>query len=200
MIGEKTAQTLKGLGVRVIRTLAEMPMEMLENVFGKVGIELWRRANGIDESPVTPYREQKSISTEETFENDTIDIVFLQSKLVKMTQKIGFELRQQNKLTGTISIKIRYANFDTVNKQCAIEYSCSDHLLIPKVKELFTKLYDKRMLIRLVGVKFSNLIPGNYQIDLFRDKYEMINLYKALDGLNNKYGRFLIMRASGITD
>ncbi|MGZ8538420.1 MAG: DNA polymerase IV [Flavisolibacter sp.] len=200
MIGEKTAQTLKGLGVRIIRTLAEMPMEMLENVFGKIGIELWRRANGIDESPVTPYREQKSISTEETFENDTIDMVFLQSKLVKMTQKIGFELRQQNKLAGTISIKIRYANFDTVNKQCSIEYSCSDHLLIPKVKELFTKLYDKRMLIRLVGVRFSNLIPGNYQIDLFRDKYEMINLYKALDGLNNKYGRFLIMRASGIAD
>jgi DNA polymerase-4 len=198
MIGEKTAQTLKGLGIRVIRTLAEMPMEMLENVFGKIGIELWRRANGIDESPVTPYREQKSISTEETFDTDTIDIAFIHSKLVNMTQKIAFELRQQNKLTGTISVKIRYANFDTVNKQCLINYSCSDHLLLPKIKELFTKLYDRRMLIRLVGIRFSNLIPGNYQINLFEDSQETIKLYQALDSVNHQYGRFLIMRASGL--
>lgn len=198
MIGEKTAQTLKGLGVRIIRTLAEMPAEMLENVFGKVGIELWRRANGIDESPVTPYREQKSISTENTFETDTIDVAFLQSQLVKMTQKVAFELRQQNKLTGTIAVKIRYANFDTVSRQCSVAYTCSDHLLIPKIKDLFGKLYDRRMLIRLIGVRFSNLIPGNYQIDLFQDSQEMIDLYKALDSVNHRYGRFLIMRASGL--
>lgn len=197
MIGEKTAQTLKGLGIRIIRTLAEMPVEMMENVFGKTGIELWRRANGIDESPVTPYREQKSISTEQTFETDTIDIVFLQSQLVKMTQKIAYELRKQNKLTGCISVKIRYANFDTLNKQAAIAYTGSDHLLIPKVKELFTKLYDRRMLIRLIGIRFSHLIPGNYQINLFDDTQELIKLYQALDSVNNRYGKLMIMRASG---
>jgi DNA polymerase-4 len=198
MIGDKTAQTLKGLGIRIIRTLAEMPMDMLENVFGKIGIELWRRANGIDESPITPYREQKSISTEETFDTDTIDITFIQSKLVSMTQKIAFELRQQNKLTGTISVKIRYANFDTVSKQCVINYTSSDHIIIPKIKDLFTKLYDRRMLIRLAGIRFTDLIPGNYQIDLFQDTQEMINLYKAVDSVNHQYGRFLVMRASGI--
>jgi DNA polymerase IV len=169
----------------------------MENVFGKTGIELWRRANGIDESPVTPYREQKSISTEQTFETDTIDIIFLQSQLVKMTQKIAFELRKQNKLTGCVSVKIRYANFDTLNKQNTIAYTCSDHLLIPKVKELFTKLYDRRMLIRLVGIRFTHLIPGNYQINLFDDSQEMISLYKALDSVNRQYGKFMIMRASG---
>jgi DNA polymerase IV len=197
MIGDKTAETLKGLGIRIIKTLAEMPVEMMENVFGKTGIELWRRANGIDESPVTPYREQKSISTEQTFEADTIDIVFLQSQLVKMTQKIAFELRKQNKLAGCVSVKIRYANFDTLNKQSTIGYTCSDHLLIPKVKELFTKLYDRRMLIRLIGIRFTHLIPGNYQINLFDDSQEMIRLYKALDGVNQKYGKMMIMRASG---
>lgn len=198
MIGEKTASTLKGLGIRIIRTLAEMPMEMLENLFGKTGIELWRRANGIDDSLVTPYREQKSISTEETFDTDTIDMRFLHSTLVRMTQKTAFELRQQNKMTGTISVKIRYANFDTVNKQCSIDYTGSDHVLLPKIKELFSKLYDRRMLIRLIGIRFSNLIPGNYQIDLFEDKQETIELYQALDGVNTRYGRFLVMRASGI--
>ncbi len=197
MIGEKTAQTLKGLGIRIIRTLAEMPVEMMENVFGKTGIELWRRANGIDDSPVTPYREQKSISTEQTFETDTIDMVFLHSQLVKMTQKIAYELRKQNKLTGCISVKIRYANFDTLNKQSTIAYTGSDHLLIPKVKELFTKLYDRRMLIRLIGIRFSHLIPGNYQINLFDDTQELISLYQALDSVNNRYGKLMIMRASG---
>ncbi len=197
MIGEKTAQTLKGLGIRIIRTLAEMPVEMMENVFGKTGIELWRRANGIDESPVTPYREQKSISTEQTFETDTIDVAFLQSQLVKMTQKIAYELRKQNKLTGCINVKIRYANFDTLNKQSTIAYTGSDHLLIPKVKELFTKLYDRRMLIRLIGIRFSHLIPGNYQINLFDDTQELIRLYQALDSVNNRYGKLMIIRASG---
>lgn len=197
MIGEKTGSLLRQLGIRIIKTLSEIPVEMLTNMFGKNGIELWRRANGIDESPVTPYREQKSISTENTFESDTIDLQFLNSELVRMTQKIAFELRSQNKLTGCITVKIRYSNFDTVTKQVAIPYTCADHQLLPHVKELFKKLYDRRMLIRLIGVRFSHLIPGNYQINLFQDSEEMIRLYQALDSVNHQYGRFMIMRASG---
>jgi DNA polymerase-4 len=197
MIGDKTGTLLRQLGIRIIKTLSEIPIEMLTNMFGKNGIELWRRANGIDETPVTPYREQKSISTENTFESDTIDLQFLNSELVRMTQKIAFELRSQNKVTGCITVKIRYSNFDTVTKQIAIPYTCADHQLLPYVKELFKKLYDRRMLIRLIGVRFSHLIPGNYQINLFQDSEEMIRLYQALDSVNHQYGRFMIMRASG---
>ncbi|MGE5521445.1 MAG: DNA polymerase IV [Candidatus Dadabacteria bacterium] len=197
MIGEKMTKTLRGLGVRIIRTLAEMPIEMLENMFGKTGIELWRRANAIDESPIIPFHEQKSISTESTFETDTINTDFLRSELVRMIQKITFELREQNKLAGCVSVKLRYADFETVNKQAIIGYTSADHLLIPKVKELFEKLYDRRQLVRLVGVKLTDLVPGNYQINLFSDKEEMIRLYQALDSVNHKYGGFLVMRASG---
>jgi DNA polymerase IV len=171
---------------------------MMENLMGKNGIELWRRANGIDDSPVVPYHEQKSISTETTFETDTIDIRFMQAQLVKMTERIGFELRQQNKLTGCITVKIRYADFNTLTKQSTIAYTSADHILLKKVKELFTKLYDRRLLVRLIGVRFSHLVPGNYQIDLFEDTTEMIRLYQALDSLNHRYGRYLIMRASGL--
>lgn len=198
MIGEKTALTLKSLGIRLIRTIAEMPVNMLESVFGKNGIELWRKANGIDESPVTPYREQKSISTEETFENDTIDIAMLNATLVRMTQKIAFELRSQNRMCSTVSVKMRYANFDTVSKQSSVDFTCSDHVLIPMVKELFAKLYDRRLLVRLIGVRFTNLVPGNYQVNLFEDTDEYIRLYQTLDGINKKYGGFNIMRASGL--
>jgi DNA polymerase IV len=198
MVGEKTSALLRQMGVMTIQTLSEIPVEMMENLMGKNGIELWRRANGIDESPVVPYHEQKSISTETTFESDTIDIRFMQAQLVKMTERISFELRQQNKLTGCITVKIRYADFNTLTKQCTIAYTSADHILLKKVKELFTKLYDRRLLVRLIGVRFSHLVPGNYQIDLFEDTTEMIRLYQALDSLNYRYGRYLIMRASGL--
>lgn len=198
MIGEKTADTLKSLGIRIIRTIAEMPVNMLESVFGKNGTELWRKANGIDDSPVRPYREQKSISTEETFENDTIDVDMLLSTLVRMTQKIAFELRSQNRMCSTVSIKMRYANFDTVSKQVSIDFTCSDHILIPKVKDLFQRLYDRRLLVRLIGVRFTNLVPGNYQINLFEDTDEYIRLYKTLDEINTRYGGLQIMRASSL--
>ena len=186
------------MGVRTIQTLSEIPVEMLANLMGQNGIELWRRANGIDDTPVVPYHEQKSISTESTFESDTIDIHFMNSQLVKMTEKIGYELRSQNKLTGCVTVKIRYSNFDTVTRQCTIAYTALDHLLIKTVKEIFERLYDRRLLVRLIGVRFTHLVPGNYQISLFDDTDEMIRLYQELDKLNGRYGRYLIMRASGL--
>jgi DNA polymerase IV len=198
MVGEKTGQLLQQMGVRDIRTLSEIPQEMMGNLLGKNGLELWRRANGIDETPVVPYQERKSISTENTFESDTIDIRFMHAQLVQMTEKIAFELRQQSKLAGCITVKLRYANFDTVSKQCMIPYTALDHLLLEKVKELFDVLYDRRLLVRLLGVKFSHLVPGNYQISLFDDTDDLIKLYQAIDKLNGRFGRYLIMRASGL--
>ncbi|HEV7334129.1 MAG TPA: DNA polymerase IV [Flavisolibacter sp.] len=198
MVGPKTTELLRQMGVVKIQTLSEIPVEMMENLLGKNGIELWRRANGIDESPVVPYHEQKSISAENTFESDTIDMRFLEAQLVKMTERVGFELRQQTKLTGCITVKIRYADFNTVTKQQAIAYTALDHLLIEKVKELFHKLYDRRLLVRLIGIRLSHLVPGNYQISLFDDTDDFIKLYQAIDGLNGRFGRYMIMRASGL--
>jgi DNA polymerase IV len=198
MAGPKTTELLRQMGVVKIRTLSEIPVEMMENLMGKPGIELWRRANGIDESPVVPYSEQKSISTENTFESDTIDIRFLQARLVQMTEKIAFELRQQNKLTGCVTVKLRYSDFNTVTKQCTIAYTALDHLLLQTVKDLFNKLYDRRLLVRLIGVRFTHLVPGNYQISLFDDTDDLIRLYQEIDKLNGRFGRYLVMRASGL--
>jgi DNA polymerase-4 len=197
MVGKQTTELLRQMGVETIRVLSEIPMEMLGNLFGKNGIELWRRANGIDESPVVPYSEQKSISTENTFQTDTTNMTFLNNELVRMTEKIAFELRQQNKLTGCITVKLRYSNFDTVTKQASIPYTGSDHVLLQKVKELFAQLYDRRMLIRLVGVRFTHLIPGNYQINLFDDTQEMIHLYQSIDHVKRRFGNHLLRRGVG---
>lgn len=200
MVGKQTTDLLRQMGVETIRVLAEIPMEMLANIFGKNGIELWRRANGIDESPVVPYSEQKSISTENTFHSDTTDMTFLGNELVKMTEKIAFELRQQNKLTGCVTVKVRYSNFDTVTRQATIPYCGSDHVLLQKVKELFAQLYDRRLLVRLLGVRFTHLIPGNYQIDLFDDTQEMIRLYQSIDHIKRRFGSGLLRRAVGFVN
>ncbi|QNL52595.1 hypothetical protein H8S90_18875 [Olivibacter sp. SDN3] len=87
--------------------------------------------------------------------------------LVGMVVKIAFELREQRKLASCITVQIRYANFETVSRQMKIPYTSLDGLLITKAKELFDKLYDRRMLIRLVGVKLSGLVGGFEQTDLY---------------------------------
>ncbi|MBZ5857101.1 DNA polymerase IV [Flavihumibacter profundi] len=196
-IGKETSALLEKMGVETVRTLSEIPVVMLHNLLGKTGIELSRRANGIDETPVVPYREQKSISTEQTFPSDTIDMHFLQSQLVRMTESIAFELRKQNKLTGCVTVKLRYANFDTVTKQCSIAYAAADHILLSTARSLFEQLYDRRMLVRLLGIRFTHLIPGNYQISLFDDTQEMIRLYQAIDSVKIRFGESKLKRAGG---
>ena len=197
-VGKQTAFLLLKMGVQTVKILSEIPLVMMTNLLGKSGSDLWRKANGIDESPVIPFQEQKSISTENTFETDTIDLQFLNSQLVRMTEHIAFELRQQNRLTGCISIKIRYANFETFTKQITIPYTNQDNVLLQIAKELFVKLYDRRLLIRMVGIRFTNLIPGNYQIKLFEDTQEAIKLYKAIDSIKAQFGEKLLMKAGGI--
>lgn len=197
MVGAKTGELLRRMGVETVCILSQIPVEMMINLLGKNGIELSRRANGIDETPVVPYHEQKSIGTENTFETDTIDVAFLHRELVRMTERIAFELRENNKLTGCITVKIRYSDFQTLTKQCMIPYAAADHILLQKAKELFDKLYDRRLLIRLIGVRFSHLVPGNYQIHLFEDTQETIKLYQAIDSVKHQYGEQLLIRAGG---
>jgi DNA polymerase-4 len=195
MIGEKTSQTLYNMGVKKVHTLQQMPAQLLEATFGKNGKMIWEKANGIDLSPVVPYSEAKSISSEHTFDVDTIDTRLLEATLIAMTEQLSTKLRQKGQLTACITVKIRYSDFETHSIQQRIPYSSADHNLLPLVKQLFQKLYTRRLLIRLVGVRFSNLVYGNYQIQLFEDSQEQIQLYQALDKLNVKYGNKTVCRA-----
>ena len=199
MIGEKTAHMLYNMGLKKVHTLQQMPAELLEATFGKNGNMIWEKANGIDRSPVTPYSEAKSISTENTFEQDTIDVRMLEATLIAMTEQLTTKLRQNRQLSACVSVKIRYSDFDTHTVQHRIPYTSADHTLIPIVKELFRKLYNRRLLIRLIGVRFSSLVYGNYQINLFEDTQEQINLYQALDKINTKFGDKTVCRAVGMS-
>lgn len=197
MVGEKTRSMLRGMGIVRIHTLQEMPVELMQQTFGENGIIIWKKANGIDNSPVVPYSERKSISTERTFEKDTIDVQGLQHIITGMTEKLAFQLRTEQKLTSCVTVRIRYSDFNTYTLQSRIPYSSIDQVLIPKVLELFKKLYQKRMLVRLVGVKFSHLVQGGHQYSLFENSEEQLELLRAMDRIRLKYGKHAIGRAVG---
>lgn len=197
MVGDKTFQLLSRIGVRTIHTLSEMPVLVLQQMIGANGTELWKRANGIDENPVVPYSEKKSISTERTFATDSIDILEIKRLISGMAEKLAYQLRQEKWLTSTVVIKIRYSNFDTETKQYKIAYTSADHTLSRVALELFNKVYTRRMRIRLVGLRFTDLVHGNHQMNLFEDTEEQMSLYQTMDYLKNRFGSNALGRASG---
>lgn len=196
MIGKQTESFLYDMGIRDVASLRKMPIELLISAFGKNGISLWNKANGIDDSQVIPYSEQKSISTECTFESDTTDVKRMKSILITMVEKVAFQLREQKKLASCITVKIRYSNFDTETRQVHVPYTSSDLVILRVVQTLFEKLYNRRMLIRLVGVRLSSLVHGSHQISLFDDTEEDINLYEAMDFIKHKHGVEKLVRAT----
>jgi DNA polymerase IV len=198
MIGQKTYHVLRSMGISDIHTLRCIPAEMLESLMGKSGTEIWKKANGIDHTPVVSYSEQKSISTEHTFDKDTTDLVMLNQLIVSMTEKLAYELRRQEKLASCITVRIRYSDFNTHTLQKRIPYTSFDHTLISEARELFRRLYQRRMLIRLIGVKVSGLVRGVQQLNMFEDTSEMVRLYLALDSLRGRFGRNAVRRAAGV--
>ncbi len=188
MVGAKTYALLSSMGVERIGTLRRIPPQAMERVLGKHGIDIWKKANGHDSTPVCPYQERKSISKERTFEQDTIDVNAVRHCLARMVESLGYDLRQQHKLAGCVTLKLRYQDFDTHDMQQRIAYTAFDHVLRQTVNNLFDRLYNRRMRIRLVGVRLSELVSGASQLDLFDNNTELTNLYAAMDKIKNRFG------------
>ena len=195
-VGDHTYEVLKSMGIYLIADICQQPKEVLEERLGKWGADLWEKSFGIHHSEVVPFHESKSVSSENTFEENKTDLRFLLSELVRLTEKISFELRQDKKFTGCISVKIRYPDFETVSRQTTVNYTCSDDEIIPVVKELFRKLYKKGQPVRLLGVRFSDLSNKAVQASLFDDFVKKEDLYRAIDDVKNRFGKLKIKRAS----
>ena len=198
MLGEKTCQKLYEYGIEKIGDLQRVELRFLQTVFGKAGRFIWEKANALDDSDVISHSDRKSISTEHTFEHNTANLKTLEAILVSMTEELAFKLRSENKLSSCLAIKIRYANFETHTQQEKIALTSADHILIPGIKSLLKLAWNQSRPIRLIGVKMSDLCGGNYQINLFEDNEEKINLYRALDKINFKYGNKTVCRAAGM--
>jgi len=198
MVGTKTYQTLCNLGIRRIQTLQELPVQMMEHALGENGVSIWKKAQGIDHSPVVQHTERKSISTERTFDYDTIDVRKLRAILSAMSENLAFQLRRGGKLTGCVTVKIRFSDFQTQTLQRKIPYTAADHQLLPLVAELFQRIYNRRLLVRLIGVRYSDLVTGNHQLSLFDDHIDYARLYQAMDRIRIRYGDRAIIRALGM--
>ncbi len=195
-VGEHTHEVLKAMGIYTIGDVSKKNKEELEERLGKWGIDLWNKSFGIHNSEVLQYHESKSVSSENTFDENKTDLDFLMSEIVRLTEKIAFELRQDKKVVGCVAVKIRYPDFETTSKQTTIPYTCSDDEIIPVVKKLFHQLYKKGQPIRLLGVRLSELTHEAIQATLFDDKERKTDLYKAIDDVKNRFGKLKIKRAS----
>ena len=198
MVGLKTYQSLCNLGIRTIKPIQEMPIEMMERIMGRNGVGIWKKANGIDLTPVVQHNERKSISTERTFNQDTTDVVKLKGILSAMAENLAYQLRRGDKLSGCVTVKVRYSDFQTQTIQKKIPYTAADHELIPMVLELFERAFSRRLLVRLIGVRYSSLVSGNYQLGLFGDTVDYTSLYNALDRIRLKYGDRSVIKAIGM--
>jgi DNA polymerase IV len=199
MVGKQTTIQLQSMGICTIGQLAQTPVDFIEVHFGRWGKRLWEKAHGIDNNPVEPYSEQKSLSHENTFHDDNADISFLHTELVKLTEETAYDLRQEEKLTGCVTVKIRYSDFETVSKQEVIDYTALDNILIAKVKNLFGKLYKRGEKVRLLGVRFSHLIPMTIQMNLFDNQVEKLELFKAVDDIKNQFGNEAVKKAATLS-
>ena len=195
-VGEQTNLILKSMGIHQIKQISEAAIESLEERLGKWGTDLWNKRQGLHRGEVTAYHEAKSISSENTFDENKTDARFLNNELVRLTEKICFELRQDEKVAGCIAVKIRYPDFETTSRQTSMPYTNADDEIIPLVKDLFQKLYKKGNPVRLLGVKLSELTIDAVQTNLFNDVEKKTDLYKAIDEVKNRFGKTFIKRAS----
>ncbi len=194
-VGKQTEQHLKSLGIYTIEDIAKTPVELMERYAGKWGESLWHKAQGIGSADITTDWEQKSMSHENTFDKDYTDIDFLYKELVRLTEKTAYSLREDEKMTGCVTVKIRYSNFETTSRQETVDYTALDDVLIAKVKDLFNKTWQKGRPVRLLGVRFSHMIPITMQMNLFDNNVEKLNLYKAVDDIKDRFGSKLVTKA-----
>jgi DNA polymerase-4 len=190
-VGKKTEQALKSMGISTIGQLATLPPEAINNRFGAAGVMIHHYANGIDNREVEPPGEAKSISRETTFAEDTLDRAFLQAILRYLCERVGAELRQESKHARTITLKLRYADFETITRRISSkEVTDADEVIFAgAVKLLDQALARKRKLVRLIGVGVSNLASYGKQLYLLDSRPQRLwHLDKAIDRIRKKYG------------
>ena len=197
-VGKKSHQTLLGLGIYTIGDILKYDGMLLEKALGKWGTQLIRQANGLSDSVVSPHRESKSISAENTFEENTSDLEILLAQLVGQAERVAYELRQEKKFATCVAIKFRNANFETSTRQITIPATIADSDIIKAATDLFTKLYVPGTMVRLLGVRLAGLTDTGAQTNLFDNKTEQHALYDAIDAVKNKFGKSVLRKARTI--
>ena len=201
-VGGKTAQLLEGMGVRTIGQLAKMNMGLLEHILGKQGIMMYEVANGVDNRMVEPVRESKSVGRETTFPKDISERYVLETILFTLADDVCHTLRATNLKGRTVSIKIRYPDFQSITRAQTLDgYTSSFEPVFEAVKQLMEHNYKDGTPVRLIGVTVSGLKKDDEiieQQDLFFDggaQKKQAALNSVMDKINEKYGGDTVHRA-----
>ncbi|MDA3616723.1 DNA polymerase IV [Polluticaenibacter yanchengensis] len=197
-VGDSFIEQLHKRRLYKIGEVADLKIEQLENIWGKNGADLWLKCNGIGSTRIATFREQKSCSSEHTFHEDKSNETDILTEITKLSERVGYDLRSENKMTGCIAIKIKYYNFNVVSKQTIVSYTASDTNIIHTAKQLFNALWDKTTPIRLIGVRCSHFVESNFQLNIFDNIEQENNLYKAIDNIKNSFGKSAIKRAGSL--
>jgi DNA polymerase IV len=199
-VGQKTLPTVRAAGIRVFRDARTAGDEVLWRAFGAHGKMMRDRAAGLDDRAVEPNREEKSISAEETFAVDICSAAELTSQLVHLADRTAARLRAHELLAGTVSVKIRRADFKTYSRQRVLEPPTQDTAAVSAAAQALLGAWmasQPRAAVRLLGVGVSDLQPRR-QADLFSGPLPAANsrLDKAVDGIRDRFGKELLTRAS----
>jgi len=197
-VGEVTGRELTRLGIRSIGDLAQIPLDELKARFGAHGAGLWRAAHGLDESPVTPEHEAKSLSREETYNEDISNPSILRRELLRLSDAVASRLRRHNFQARTITLKLRYQDFTTLTRQATLrEPTDAGPTIYAQALALFEAAWDRRLPVRLLGVSAAGLSQPARQLRLFEQEGQrQAQLDAALDRIRARYGEDAIQRAS----
>lgn len=191
-IGPQTLPKFTRLGLNTIGDLAALSFETMWQMFGGYGMVLWERANGIDNSPVSPHAPaRKSVSEEKTFPIDLDSPDLLLEESAKMLKKLCFLMRHENRYAGTLNLKIRYADFATYTHQKSLDQPSNIFGDFLPVLKVLLKRRDLKRRVRLLGVGLSNL-QNQVQMELFGRVSKNERLEQSLDHLRQKYGLKII--------
>jgi DNA polymerase-4 len=198
-VGAAMAQQLQQLGLRRIGDLQRIPRLVLVQTFGTLGQQLYQHAQGQDEAPVQPDLAERCLRRETTFAPDTDDPALLQRRLTHQVEQLGFDLRQMGLLTACLTLRLRYSDGESLQRQARIPFCASDELLMEQARVLLRKLHHRRVRVRQLVLTANELIPGQPQLMLFQSQARQVELYQALDAIKARFGAQGVQRASGLS-
>ena len=190
-VGPKTDKKLSGLGIKTVGDLAKWPVNLLQKMFGVHGQTLNLHANGIDVSAVARRQQIKSISRETTFAKDSLDLRYIKDNLCYLSERVGAALRKEGKSAKCLSLKLRYADFDTISRSLTPKQPVDTNEAIFATGTILLEkaLKVRRHLIRLIGIGVSKFIDRQRQLDIFDTALlKLEHLNTAIDKIRQRYG------------
>lgn len=196
-VGRVTAQALSKMGVKTIGDLSSIPVEVLRNKFGEVGVFMHNMSNGVDNRKVIPYSEPKSIGREVTFKKDINEFDILKTTLLFLSQKVSTNLRSKKYKGNVLTVKLRFSDFKSITRRITLKkYTASVFEIYNSSVSILKSIDLLRKKIRLIGVSVSGL-KQSFDVDnkLIREDDKQEKLLEAIEKISYRFGETKLLIA-----